>query len=141
MKSPRLPVLLLLGAAALAAAQGADPTRPPAALLGGAESAPAGKAPRAAAPASAPAPALPVLQSVQIQRDGVATALIDARLLRVGDAAGSAWRVAAIDAAGVLLKDAKGRELRLALGGNVIRTPATSAADAAAPGPSASKAR
>lgn len=117
MKS--LPILCLTAAlAATAAAQPpassaawADPTRPAGALAADA----AASAPRAAArAASAPTPAAPRLQSVQIGADGSASALVDGRIVQAGDALG-ALRVAAIDADGLTLRDAKGRSERLNL--------------------------
>lgn len=102
----RFPLLLL--APALAAAAGpaglADPTRPP-----GAVAAPA--APVAAAPHTPrKAPSMPPrLQSVQLGRGGEATALIDGRLLRVGDALGGA-KLVSIDLQGVQLQGPQGSE-------------------------------
>lgn len=93
-----------------------DPTRPGAvaaapASADGASSAP--KGPKAAASAPPP-PAAPQLQSLQIGRNGEASALIDGRLLQVGDSLG-ALRVVAIDVDGVTLRDAKGRSERMNL--------------------------
>jgi len=118
-----------------AQAQGlADPTRPPASLQSGADGGIVNKpahAARPAAAASTTASAPPLLQSVQIPSRGPANALIDSRLLQVGDSAGGEWRVAAIDAAGVLLKGGRGRELMLTLSSGVIRTSVSPLADAA----------
>jgi hypothetical protein len=89
----------------------ADPTRPAAALAGDAPA----SAPRPTHAASAAAaPAAPRLQSIQSGADGFANALVDGRLVQVGDALG-AWRVAAIEPDGLTLRDAKGRAERLAL--------------------------
>lgn len=109
---PILGLLVALAAAAQApAATWADPTRP--AGLPAADA--AASAPRAAArAASAPAPAAPRLQSVQIGASGSASALVDGRIVQVGDTLG-ALRVAAIDADGLTLRDAKGRSERLTL--------------------------
>jgi hypothetical protein len=102
---------LLLAASVSASAQGlADPTRPPASF-GPATAASA--APRAVA-ASAPAPHALRVQSVQLPREGRASALVDNRLVFVGDKLG-AGTVAAIDAQGVELRRADGRSERLRL--------------------------
>lgn len=80
-----------------------DPTRP----LAGATSAetPSAAGPRAPAPAvvPAPAPAEPQLQSLQLPRDGVASALVDGQLLRAGQR-WNAFDILAIDAQGVLAR-------------------------------------
>ncbi|EHR70231.1 hypothetical protein BurJ1DRAFT_1359 [Burkholderiales bacterium JOSHI_001] len=114
---------LRLGACALGALAGPfawgappalpDPTRPP--LL---EAAPSGSAyglrhplrlaaHRAAEAASAPAAVpLPLVQSVRLARQGAATALVDGRLLRVGDRLAGPWGerpITAIDEQGLLL--------------------------------------
>jgi hypothetical protein len=94
-----------------------DPTRPP--LL---EAAPAGAAyglrrplrlaahrgaEAASAPAAVPAPVpVPLVQSVRLSRQGAATALVDGRLLRVGDRLSGPWgerAITAIDEQGLLL--------------------------------------
>jgi hypothetical protein len=99
----------LLASAVPAGAQNlADPTRPPAAW---------GAASAASAPAraaSVPAPRPLRVQSVQLPREGRASALVDSRLVFVGDRLG-AGTVAAIDAQGVELKRADGRSERLPL--------------------------
>ncbi|HJV69175.1 hypothetical protein [Ideonella sp.] len=113
-----LPILCLtaLLATAHAAAQPpaaawADPTRP-----AGAPAADAGaSAPRPARTASAAPPATaPRLQSVQTGADGSASALVDGRIVSIGDTLGGS-RIAAIDAEGLTLRDAKGRSERLNL--------------------------
>ncbi|MGM9489209.1 hypothetical protein [Ideonella sp. YS5] len=113
---PLVLALLLATTAAQAAPSAtawADPTRPAGALA--AESgASAPRATRPAAPASAPTPAIPQLQSVQIGTSGGASALVDGRLLQPGDALGAS-RIVAIDAEGLTLRDAKGRTERLSL--------------------------
>ncbi len=78
-----------------------DPTRPPTAALASPEPA-----------ASKPAPA-PRLQGLRL--GNAPSALVDGRLLRVGDRLGDA-RVQAIDAQGLLLKPAEGPSLHLGLG-------------------------
>lgn len=107
--------LLLACAAVSRAAPPAlpDPTRPP--LL---EAAPTGTAyglrhplrlaaHRAAEAASAPLPVpLPLVQSVRLARQGAATALVDGRLLRVGDRLSGPWgerAITTIDEQGLLL--------------------------------------
>lgn len=101
----RLPLLLLLLAPALAAAAPptalTDPTRPP-----GAVAAPVAASPRTP-PKAAPAPHR--LQSVQLGRGGAATALVDGRLLRVGDTLGEA-KVVAIDRQSLQLLGPQGSE-------------------------------
>ena len=103
-----LALVLALGAAAGARAEAiADPTRPP-------QAAPASAAPAPARAASA-APAAPLrLQSVQLPRHGAPSALVDNRLVFVGDKLGGAT-VLAIDAAGVQLSSARGVVERLRL--------------------------
>jgi hypothetical protein len=91
----------------------ADPTRP-AGILAAEGSASAPRVARAAAPASAAAPAIPQLQSVQVGTNGSATALVDGRLLQVGDTLGGS-RIVAIDAEGLTLRNAQGRNERLSL--------------------------
>ena len=97
-----------------------DPTRP----MGLAEPEPrAAKTPRATTAAAAPAApaALPRLQSVQVA--GTArhsSALVDGRLVRVGDRIGE-HSVAAIDRDGITLRSARG-EQRLPLLTGVTQT-------------------
>jgi hypothetical protein len=99
---PALLLLLAAGGAAAAPPTGlADPTRPP-----GVVAAPVATASNTA-PKAAPAP--PRLQSVQLGRSGEATALVDGRLLRVGDALGEA-KVVAIDLQGLQLQGPRGSE-------------------------------
>lgn len=101
----RHPVLLLLlaagGATAAPPAGLADPTRPPVVTA----------TPVAAASSTAPkaAPVPPRLQSVQLGRGSEATALVDGRLLRVGDTLGEA-KVVAIDLQGLQLMGPRGSE-------------------------------
>lgn len=131
---PRLVVILImlmsLGAAydTVRAAEIADPMRPAAAAT------PAAPAPRRADAAEPAAPPVwPVLQAVQVgAAPADSTALIDGRLVRVGDRLG-AVTVAVIDATGVLLRGAR-FEQRLALLPGITKTasavPATSPAAA-----------
>jgi hypothetical protein len=95
-----------------------DPTRPPAAEA----RAPAVRA--AAAAASAPAaPPAPVLQSIQLRRGGEGSALVDGRLLRIGDRLGDAV-VTAIDVDGLTLRGARGHErLPMWPAGRITRAP------------------
>lgn len=113
---------MALLAAAVQAQPVADPTRPSAALLG---DAPASKTSGAASPRSpsAPAPAataLPRLHSVQLPRHGAASALLDGRVLRVGERSGD-HLVVAIDGQGVTLRGPRG-EQRLALFASVTKS-------------------
>ncbi len=93
--------LLCLGSASLRAQSLADPTRPPAALAPAASAATAGPA------ASAPPTREPALQALRLGPDLAPSALVDGRLLRVGDRLG-ALRVQAIAAEGVLLQKPEG---------------------------------
>jgi len=103
----------LVAAAGACPAQGLpDPTRPPPMLMGAA-SAPPAPARAASAPAVAPAPA-PRLLSIQMPREGQPSALVDDRLLRVGDRLGDRT-VTAIDAQGLSLRSPKGTVERLSL--------------------------
>jgi hypothetical protein len=93
MKCTHICGLLLHAALTSAAARAEpvpDPTRPAAALLGEPADTRPAKAPRSAAPAaSAPAAtAAPRLQSVQLGAAGAASALLDGRLVHVGDRVG-----------------------------------------------------
>ena len=102
---PASMLALLLAPAPAAAAPPAglaDPTRPPGAAQA------TGPAQRAAAPQAA-AVDPPQLQSVQLGRGGETSALVDGRLLRVGDRLGEA-RVVAIDLQGLQLQGPRGAE-------------------------------
>ena len=112
-------LLLMAGAALAAAPTLPDPTRPPTLLL----EAPAGAsgsahglrqpllgaAGRGAAATSTPAPAAaetPQVQSVRVAAQGEASALVDGRLLHVGDRLAGPWgerTITAIDELGLLL--------------------------------------
>jgi MSHA biogenesis protein MshK len=106
---PCCAVAALIGPACVAAHAEAlaDPTRPPAALF--APAAPTGAAPVRAAP-----PAVPHVQSVRLPVDGAPSALVDNRIVGPGDKVGGRT-VVAIDAAGLQLRDARGRIERLPL--------------------------
>lgn len=134
--APALALLAVAGAvfgAAVVAAPPAlvlnDPTRPPAALAAPAPgpaasgrvsaAEPGGAMHRAEAARAAP---LPRLQSVQLRSSGAPTALIDDRLVKVGDVVGERV-VQVIDNDGVVLRGTGGeRRLRL-LGGDEKQPP------------------
>ena len=124
--------LLMAGAALLFTAHTfgqpvLDPTRPMAALLGEPAEAGPAKAARGAAPAaSAPLAAAPRLQSVQTSGSGAASALLDGRLVRVGDRVGE-QSVVAIDRRGLTLRGPRG-EQRLSLLIGITQTASRSAA-------------
>ncbi|MBQ0931506.1 hypothetical protein KAK07_10715 [Ideonella sp. 4Y16] len=82
-----------------------DPTRPLTGLPGSEPAAAPSGAARAAAPAAAPAvvPTEPQLQSLQMPRDGVASALVDGQLLHAGQR-WNGFEIVSIDAQGVLAK-------------------------------------
>lgn len=82
-----------------------DPTRPLGGMASGDSAAVAPGSTRGPVPAAAPAapPAEPQLQSLQLPRDGVASALVDGQLLRAGQR-WNAFEIVAIDAQGVLAK-------------------------------------
>ena len=104
-----------------------DPTRPMAALLGEPAEAGPAKAARSAAPAaSAPVAATPRLQSVQTSSSGAASALLDGRVVRVGDRVGE-QSVSAIDRRGLTLRGPRG-EQRLSLLTGITQTASRSAA-------------
>lgn len=107
--------LLCLSGAATAQGSLPDPTRPPSAVLAATAAAaqPGGRA-LAEPAAPPPPPPLPVLQAVQLPARGAASALIDGRLVRVGDTVGERQTVSAIDAQGVSLRGAGGPQ-RLSL--------------------------
>lgn len=113
-------LLILLGALGQAQAQAlvADPTRPPAAL---AASAPAANA----KPASAPvAPKAPELQALRLGKDLPPLALIDDKLVRIGDRVGEA-SVLAISEEGVLMRVGRGPDQWLRLNPGVRKSSAT----------------
>ncbi len=96
--------LLALLVATLSQAAG-DPTRPP----GFTTPTPGTPARSAAAAASAgkPPPQPPLLGSLQLSRDGAASALLDGQVVRVGDKVGDST-VTLIDSQGVTLRGPKG---------------------------------
>lgn len=99
----RLCCVVLAAALPAGAMAQADPLRPPG------KAAPARVAAATVAPAAAAAKApLPQLQSVQLDRSGRATALVDGRLVRPGDRIGDA-EVIAIDLQGLQLRQPQGR--------------------------------
>lgn len=115
-----------------------DPTRPPAGMVGspppaqgGASHASAAR-PQAAAAANAPAsaaapvepPDLPQVQLIRVPQGGAASALVDGRLVQVGDVLDAAV-VVAIDANGLLLRGQAGTR-RLWLLDAVMRPEASS---------------
>lgn len=119
-------VALLVCACATAHAQPVtDPTRPPASAMASAPADPAdrnvdapARPPRAAAaPASAPQ-----LQSIQRSATGAANALVDGRLVRVGERIGD-QTIVAIDTHGVHLRGARGALQTLTLLTGVNKTP------------------
>lgn len=115
-KSAGLLLPLLLCVAAQAQSPLADPTRPPPAL---AASAPAS----GAKPASAPAPKDPELQALRLSRELPPLALIDEKLVRIGDRVGEA-SVIAIREDGVLLRVGRGPDQWLRLNPDVRKTSA-----------------
>lgn len=117
MNRAGLLLLTLLLAGAAAQAQMADPTRPPAAL---AASAPASSA----RPASAPAPKAPELQALRLGRDMQPLALIDDKLVRIGDRVGDA-SVLAINEDGVLMRAGRGPDQWLRLNPGVRKSSVT----------------
>ena len=105
-----------------------DPTRPMASLLGEPAEAGPAKASRAAAPAASAVAAAPRLQSVQTSNNGASSALLDGRLVRVGDRVGD-QSVAAIDRHGLTLRGPRG-EQRLSLLSGITQTASRSTAPA-----------
>ena len=117
---------LLVGMPAAAHAQTVtDPTRPPASAAAAAAADPADRHADAAArlprPAAAPASA-PQLQSIQRPATGAASALVDGRLMRVGERIGD-QTIVAIDTHGVQLRNARGALQTLTLLSGVNKTP------------------
>jgi hypothetical protein len=104
-----------------------DPTRPATALLGDPAEARPAKAARSVAPAASAVPAAARLQSVQLGAAGAASALLDGRLVHLGDRVGDRY-VAAIDRHGLTLRGPNG-EQRLSL----LTTGITQAASRVAP--------
>ena len=126
-RTARVACIALL-AAAVQAQPVADPTRPSAALLSDLAAPKTSGAPSAKpVVASAPA-ALPLLQSVQIPRQGQPSALLGGHVVRVGDHSGD-HLVVAIDGQGLTLRGPRG-EQRLALFASVTKS---ASRDSAAP--------
>jgi MSHA biogenesis protein MshK len=97
-----------------------DPTRPPLAEPRPATVRAAAPAAAASAPAAPPAP---VLQSIQLRGGGEGSALVDGRLLRIGDRLGDAT-VTAIDVDGLTLRGARGlHRLPMWPAGRITRAP------------------
>ena len=118
---------LALGAVLPAQAQNAglaDPTRPPGVAPVASPRALANGAARPlVSPASAPpAPLAPKLQSVQLGAGRPATALVDGRLVRVGDRIGEA-QVVTIDLQGLQLQGPHGAERLPLLSAVIQKTP------------------
>ena len=111
---------------AAAAFAGNDPTAPPPGLNGASEGTPraAAHAASAAPAASAPIAQAPRLESVRFGGDQPATALVDGRMVHVGDRVGDAV-VIAIDDQGLSLRSAKGAPRLLALAPGIHKTPST----------------
>jgi hypothetical protein len=109
-----------------------DPTRPAAALTGDtADTArPAKAAARSAAPAASAVSATPRLQSVQLGAEGASSALLDGRLVHLGDRIGDKT-VAAIDRHGLTLRGASGGEQRISLLAGITQVASRAAAPAA----------
>ena len=105
-----------------------DPTRPMASLLGEPPEAGPARAPRAAAPAASAVASALRLQSVQTSSSGASSALLDGRLVRVGDRVGE-QSVAVIDRHGLTLRGPRG-EQRLSLLSGITQTASRSAAPA-----------
>ena len=118
MAVPCCLALLLSGARAEPLA---DPTRP-----AGVAERPTGSATRGASAGAAP-PLWPQLQSVQVGAPGGSSALLDGRVVRVGERIGEVT-VVAIDAQGVLLRAAR-YEQRIALVPGIVKTASASAAN------------
>lgn len=115
---------LALACFAAGAMAGADPTAPPPGLMAasdGSARAPA-RAASAAHAASAASASVPRVESVRFGGERPATALIDGRMLAVGDHLGDAV-VTSIDEQGVSLRSTKGAARWLALAPGIHKTP------------------
>jgi len=102
---------LLAPAFADAAPALVDPTRP--AGFARAASTPAMRGAASGADTAVPVPVMPKLQSLQVSAQGESSALVDGRVVRVGDRLGET-RVVVIDAQGILLRGPR-YEQRIAL--------------------------
>ena len=115
----------------------ADPTRPPSSSMGGAATGPAPQRSTSANPsanlaaaqavaravaAAEPAPALPLLQSVQVPLRGPAVAMVDGRLVKAGDTVDGRV-VVSIDNQGLVLTGRNGIERLWLLGGSPKQAP------------------
>ena len=126
--APRPPACWILAVAlaclAEAAWAGNDPTAPPPGLFaaGDATLRMPGHAASGAHAASAPAVLAPRLESIRSGGDRAATALVDGRMVRVGDRVGDAV-VSAIDDQGVVLRSGKGVPSLLSLAPGIRKTP------------------
>jgi len=122
---PRAALAAALFAAHAVAEPVLDPTRPMASLLGEPAEAGPAKAPRPAAPAASAVASTPRLQSVQTSSSGASSALLDGRLVRVGDRIGE-LSVTAIDRHGITLRGPRG-EQRISLLSGITQTASRSA--------------
>jgi len=113
-----------LACLAAAAFAGNDPTAPPPGLDGASDGAPraAARAASSARAASAPIAQAPRLESVRFGGDQPATALVDGRIVHVGDHVGDAV-VIAIDDQGLSLRSGKSAPRLLALAPGIHKTP------------------
>jgi len=122
-----LTALLAFVATAPQAQTVTDPTRPPASAMVSAPAEPADRnangdsAARPPRPAAVPASA-PQLQSIQRTTSGPANALVDGRLVRVGERIGD-QTIVAIDSHGVQLRGGRGALQTLSLLSGVNKTP------------------
>ncbi len=133
MKSAAMLVgLLMLTPATLHAAPDAapiaDPTRPARAASDVLDAA---RARRGESPGPAAPTAWPQLQAVQVAPDGQSTAMLDGRVVRLGERVGVLTLVA-IDAQGILLRGPR-YEQRMALMPGIVKT-ASSSPDPELPG-------
>jgi MSHA biogenesis protein MshK len=113
-----LAALLLVGTAPCVCATEtmlADPTQPPVFVQPAVAAAPV-----RAGTAADVAPAWPRLQSVQVSADGRSSALVDGRVVRIGERLGD-MNIVAIDADGILLRG-KRFDQRLALLPGIAKT-------------------
>jgi len=119
-----------LACLAASAFAGNDPTAPPPGLdaMADGSARPAAHAASAARPASAPVVVAPHLESVRFGGDQPATALVDGRIVRVGDRVGDAV-VVAIDDQGLSLRSGKGAPRRLPLAPGIHKTPSAGSDD------------
>ena len=115
---------LVLACFAAGAMAGSDPTAPPPGLVSASDGtvrAPS-RAASSAHAASAAVAAVPRVESVRFGGERPATALVDGRMLAVGDRLGDAV-VTSIDEQGVSLRSTKGASRLLALAPGIHKTP------------------